>query len=86
MKRKKTGGRRKGSVNKRTKALRAEKDGQTPLDYLLEIMRDKTKDPLMRLDSAKAAAPYLHARRAPEDKKGNVIPTVNYHMPNLEKS
>jgi hypothetical protein len=34
----------------------------TPLDYLLGIIRDKDQDGRSRLDAAKAAAPYCHAR------------------------
>ncbi len=33
-----------------------------PLDYLLGIIRDKDQDGRSRLDAAKAAAPYCHAR------------------------
>ncbi len=33
-----------------------------PLDYLLSIMRDESEDKRERLDAAKAAAPYCHAR------------------------
>jgi hypothetical protein len=33
-----------------------------PLDYLLGIMRDEDQDARSRLDAAKAAAPYCHAR------------------------
>ena len=33
-----------------------------PLDYLLRIMRDQDQDARSRLDAAKAAAPYCHAR------------------------
>ena len=33
-----------------------------PLDYLLGIMRDEDQDARWRLDAAKAAAPYCHAR------------------------
>jgi hypothetical protein len=33
-----------------------------PLDYLLGIIRDKDQDSRSRLDAAKAAAPYCHAR------------------------
>lgn len=34
----------------------------TPLDYLLGIMRDKDQDACSRLNAARAAAPYCHAR------------------------
>lgn len=79
----KTGGRQKGSRNKRTTEIEA--SGKLPLDFLLEIMRDETKDWGMRLDAAKAAAPYVHARRAPEDKGGNTVPTIIYTHPPLEE-
>jgi hypothetical protein len=71
MKGKKTGGRKKGSKNQRTKELdEAAAKGIRPLDYMLEVMRDEKADDLRRDDMARAAAPYLHAKRAPEDKHG----------------
>ena len=85
MRGKKTGGRRPGSRNRRTKELdeKAKKGGLLPLDYMLEVLRDTEQPALMRQDMAKAAAPYLHARRAPEDKAGNVAPAYYLH-PALE--
>jgi hypothetical protein len=71
MKGKKTGGRKKGSKNQRTKELdKAAAKGITPLGYMLEVMRDQRAPVSRRDDMAKAAAPYLHAKRAPEDKSG----------------
>jgi hypothetical protein len=32
----------------------------TPLDFLLGVMRDEKQDILLRLMAAKAAAPYMH--------------------------
>jgi hypothetical protein len=88
MKGKKTGGRRKGSKNKlnRQKELQkaAESGGKTPLEYMLEVMRDPKAADERRDEMAKAAAPYVHARRAPEDKQGRTVPPMIYHMPNLE--
>lgn len=57
-------GRPKGGANKindeaRTKALAT---GISPLDYLLGVLRDDTKEQAVRIDAAKAAAPYVHAR------------------------
>lgn len=57
-------GRPKGGANKlndeaRRKALA---DGISPLEYLLGIMRDDLMDLEKRIDAAKAAAPYVHAR------------------------
>lgn len=33
-----------------------------PLDYLLSVLRDESKPEETRIDVAKAAAPYVHAR------------------------
>jgi hypothetical protein len=38
--------------------------GLTPLDYMLQVMRDESIEPAKRLDAAKAAAPYVHPRLA----------------------
>ena len=60
----KTGGRKRGSLNKKTllRAQSAENLGLSPLEFLLSLVRDETKDVAIRLDAAKSAAPYLHAR------------------------
>jgi hypothetical protein len=80
----KTGGRQQGTKNKRTVELEKAAGGILPLDYMLQLLRDEKNDIALRADMAKAAAPYLHARRAPEDAKGRTAPTVIYGMPNLE--
>lgn len=73
---KKTGGRQKGSRNKRTEAQAAaiESSGLTPLEYMLSVMRcevpndaplrDYIAAEVLRLDAAKAAAPYVHPKLA----------------------
>jgi hypothetical protein len=60
----KTGGRKKGSRNKKTifRAEAAQKLGLTPLEFLLLVMGDEDRDLAVRLDAAKSAAPYVHAR------------------------
>lgn len=62
----KTGGRQKGSVNRKTAQVQAavEESGITPLDFMLQIMRDESAERSDRLDAAKAAAPYVHAKLA----------------------
>ena len=80
----KTGGRKAGSKNKRTIAIEKGAKGKLPLDYMLEVMRDPEADNERRDDMARAAAPYLHARRAPEDKQGRTVPPMIYTTPNLE--
>lgn len=63
-------GRRPGSKNKRTRALadaitevrQAIDEGDTPLAYLLRVMRDAEQEQAVRIEAAKAAAPYVHPR------------------------
>ena len=58
------GGRQKGTPNKVNALKRAEiaASGETPLDYMLRIMRDETVDPERRDQMARCAAPYVHAK------------------------
>ena len=57
-------GRPKGSLNKLDSAARAwaQESGLLPLEYLLGVMRDDGQPQDIRMDAAKAAAPYVHAR------------------------
>lgn len=58
------GGSRKGRPNKLRKG-RAEaisKSGLTPLEYMLSVFRDTQVKQGLRMDAAKAAAPYIHPR------------------------
>src|SRR3954454_5421782 len=58
----KTGGRTKGGVDKIKREAILAAQGITPLDYMLGIVRNEAEDKTVRLDAAKAAAPYVHAR------------------------
>lgn len=57
-------GRKPGSATKKTREIAeaALESGQSPLEYLLSIMRDPMADEDKRIDCAKAAAPYIHPR------------------------
>ncbi len=57
-------GRKAGVPNKTTlqKEAMIAASGLTPLDYMLRILRDEACEPLVRMDAAKAAAPYVHPR------------------------
>jgi hypothetical protein len=59
-------GRKKDGVNRVTEEAieRAKAGGELPLDFLLRIMRDDDADETKRIDCAKAAAPYVHAKLA----------------------
>lgn len=70
------GGKREGAGRKagqstklneeaRKKALAS---GISPLDYLLQVMREEENDAKRRDWAAAAAAPYVHARRASVDE------------------
>src|SRR5215472_10077595 len=83
----KTGGRQKGTPNKRTLGLRmglvaagaplelAEKPlRQQPLDFLLDVMADESQPITTRVDAAKAAAPFVHFRKGLVDTSGRDVP------------
>lgn len=75
-------GRKAGVPNKRTQEVQAavEASGITPLEYMLSVMRSEapdTDDPVVlmrhieaRMDAAKAAAPYVHAKLASIEHTG----------------
>ena len=60
------GGRKLGTPNKKTVlrkaafAAAAANPDSSPIDFLLNLMRDKTTPPDLRLQIAQTAAPYLH--------------------------
>jgi hypothetical protein len=66
------GGRRKGTPNKATAAKEAAiaASGLTPLDFMLNALRDEENDFATRFEAAKSAAPYCHPKRAPVDGDG----------------
>ena len=63
---KKVGGRKKGTRNKAGAKREAEiaASGKTPLQFLIDRMRNRKADMAERIDCAKAAAPYVHPRAA----------------------
>lgn len=62
----KTGGRQKGTPNKANAAKAAEiaTTGETPMDYMIRVMRDRAVDHDRRDKMAVAAAPYVHPKLA----------------------
>lgn len=56
-----------------------------PLDYLLTIMRDIDKPQDERVDAAKAAAPYVHAKLSNVDMKAEVTTRAIMRMPDVAK-
>jgi hypothetical protein len=72
--RKKTGGRQKGTRNKLNAQREAEiaASGLTPLAYMLKVVRDENEDTARRDEMAKAAAPYCHSRFSTVNAKVSV--------------
>lgn len=66
-------GRKKGEPNKKTAAKIAaiEASGLTPLDYMLDRLRDKDEDPKVRREMAISSAPYVHPRLSAIEHSGD---------------
>jgi hypothetical protein len=58
-------------MNEAARAKAAE-GGVTPLAYLLGVLRDDEQPQEIRIDAAKAAAPYVHAKLANVDANLNL--------------
>lgn len=67
-------GRPKGAKNKKTEEQIAavQETGITPLEYLLEVMRDESRDDKDRTEAAKAAAPYVHPKLTSTELNANL--------------
>ena len=57
-------GRKPGSISKKAAAqeVLAIETGMTPLEFLMSIYRDIQQDIKIRVEAAKAAAPYVHKK------------------------
>jgi hypothetical protein len=83
----KTGGRKKGSKNKRTLAIEKAAGGMLPLDYMLSVMRNSKADLRRRDEMARATAPYVHSRKptmAELGTKDAAAGPCHYHLPQLQ--
>lgn len=71
-------GRPAGAVTKRTREMaeKATEQGLTPLDFMLSMLRDDTKDIKDRMWAAEKAAPYVHAKLASVEHKGGLEVTT----------
>lgn len=91
----KTGGRVKGSVNKKITeaAAKVRELGITPLEYMLEVMRqpipeyaepaEKALIMHAKIDAAKAAAPYVHPKLSSVEVSAEVF---NHNVSELTES
>jgi hypothetical protein len=80
-------GRPKGSLNKKTieQVAAVEATGETPLEYMLRVMRDREQPKDRRDDMAKAAAPYVHAKLAAVEHSGSVAMTHEDALEQLDE-
>jgi hypothetical protein len=75
-------GRKPGSPNKKTSALTiaAAEAGLMPLDLMLMVLRDEQQEWPMRMEAAKSAAPYCHARIAAKEPAPSDDGRVHYRV------
>ncbi|MCL2887471.1 MAG: hypothetical protein FWF20_12005 [Betaproteobacteria bacterium] len=85
-------GRKPGSKNRKTREIadKAAKDGITPLEVMIEAMRDAYKEggAVAAFGFAKDAAPYMHAKIAAMEltgKGGGPIESVNMSKDEFQK-
>src|SRR4051794_19378131 len=83
------GGRRPGSGRKSSGVSRldaaarqqAMESGTTPLEYMLNVMRHPDSTDEQRMEAAKGAAPYVHARLAHIEQKSDVAISFVARLP-----
>lgn len=78
-------GRKKGTVSEATRARKdiataALNAGLTPLDYMLNILRDEKQEQSARFTAAKEAAPYVHPRLAAVEHSGNDEKPLSFNI------
>ena len=75
-------GRKRGIPNKATIARqeRIAETGITPLDYMLNVLRDPTVEYKRRDEMAKAVAPYVHPRLATTEIKGDQDKPIQHKL------
>jgi hypothetical protein len=75
-------GRKQGVQNKVNAILRKklEAGGIAPLEFMLQVMRDVNQDLAVRLEMAKASAPYLHPRLQAVEHSDKVEKTPLSHI------
>jgi hypothetical protein len=75
-------GRPKGSKNKsmqeRMAALMA--GGETPLEYMLRVLRDPQTEHARKDEMSKSAAPYMHPRLAATEVSGNADNPIQHRL------
>lgn len=78
----KSGGRKKGIPNKKSVAVAEaiEASGLTPLEFMIQCMRNGAMPEDFRLDAAKAAAPYVHPKLTSVELRGDPNAPIEHHL------
>src|SRR5829696_223748 len=87
-------GRRAGSGRKRTGANKLDTIARkaameiciTPLEFMLAILRNEANSDAVRMEAAKAAAPYVHARLAHIEKETELTVSFVARLPSAASS
>ena len=71
-------GRPVGAVTQRSREVAdlAAKEGLTPLEYMLDVLRDESADTKDRMWAAEKAAPYIHPKLANIEHSGGIDVTT----------
>lgn len=79
------GGRQKGVPNRATikRQIEVAASGLTPLEYMLQVMRDKKATQELRLDAAHKAAPFVHPRLSAVEHTGEM--SIHTHEAALDE-
>lgn len=80
-------GRKKGIPNKKTQELQEKvaSEGITPLDFMLDIMRNEDEDPFRRYQAARDSAPFIHPKLAAQALQVGPIDCVEDIIESLRK-
>lgn len=67
-------GRKKGSITRRSQEIvaKATAQGVSPLEFMLDVLRDPTKEFKDRFAAAIQAAPYVHPKLASTNVTGDI--------------
>ena len=60
--------------------------GITPLEYMLGVMRSETSTEAQKMEAAKGAAPYVHARLAHLEKREEISVSFVARLPSPASS
>ena len=68
----KTGGRTKGTPNKKTAEFKKMLESKpNPVEFMLDVMSDESQELNLRIDCAKAVAPYTNRKKPTEVEQSN---------------